>query len=284
MPLECLKIIKSKSKVRQSRAKAVVSKIGISSSTPTISFDVAELKDMVKALLLDKKNQSPAPTPSTTPAPVKAVELNCVTCGGTHSYQNCPATHKNAYRENIQEYVSQAAAGSYNQGNTGFRPQMVANQIRPPGFPPHQNNQNNFNRGNNFNQYRGGNFNQSNLNHSFFNQGQLHRPQVNQAPVYQAHIPQTQRVSQIDFESYIKANDAILRNIQSQGQRTLPGNTITNPKEDLKGITTRISVAYQGPKTPSPSKQRTKVTKDQVQTPSSQDTAPVQPLVIQSES
>nr|GEZ98371.1 reverse transcriptase domain-containing protein [Tanacetum cinerariifolium] len=52
-----------------------------SSSTPAISSEVAELKDMVKALLLDKKNQSPAPTSSTTPAPVKAVESNCVTCG-----------------------------------------------------------------------------------------------------------------------------------------------------------------------------------------------------------
>nr|GFC54555.1 reverse transcriptase domain-containing protein [Tanacetum cinerariifolium] len=65
---------------------------------------------------------------------------------------------------------------------------------------------------------------------------------------------------------------------------TLPGNTVTNPKEDLKGITTRSGVAYQGPKTHSQSKQGTKVTKDQVQTPSSQDTAPVQPSVIQSES
>nr|GFD06233.1 hypothetical protein [Tanacetum cinerariifolium] len=129
MPRECLKIIESKSKVRQSRAKAVVAKVGTSSSTPVISSDVAELKDMVKALLLDKKNQSPAPTPSTTLAPVKAVEPNCVTYGGTHSYQNCPATHENAYRENIQEYVSQAATANYNQGNTGFRSQMVANQI-----------------------------------------------------------------------------------------------------------------------------------------------------------
>nr|GFB31479.1 hypothetical protein [Tanacetum cinerariifolium] len=46
MPRECLKIIESKSKVHQSRAKEVVA----------------------------KKHQSPAPTPSTTPAPVKAVE------------------------------------------------------------------------------------------------------------------------------------------------------------------------------------------------------------------
>nr|GFB12423.1 reverse transcriptase domain-containing protein [Tanacetum cinerariifolium] len=148
---------------------AVVAKVSTSSSTPAISSDVAELKDMVKAFLLDKKNQSPAPTPSTTPAPVKAVEPNCVTYGGTHSYQNCPATHENAYRDNIQE---------------------------------------------------GNNFNQSNFNPSSFNQGQLHRPQVNQALVYQANIPQTQRVSQIDFKSYVKANDAILRNMQSQGQST----------------------------------------------------------------
>nr|GFA20107.1 reverse transcriptase domain-containing protein [Tanacetum cinerariifolium] len=115
IPRECLKIIESKSKVRQSRAKAVVAKV-------TISSDVAELKDMVKALLLDKKNQSPAPTPSSTPAPVKAVEPNCVTCGGTHSYQNCPVTNENAYQDNIQEYVSQAAVANYNQGNTGILP------------------------------------------------------------------------------------------------------------------------------------------------------------------
>nr|GEX24772.1 reverse transcriptase domain-containing protein [Tanacetum cinerariifolium] len=131
-----------------------------------------------------------------------------------------------------------------------------------------------------------------------FNQGQLHRPQVNQlpayqAPAYQAPIPQTQSVSQTDFESYVKANDAVLRNMQNQGQNmqiqmanlidmlskfvssntalslgsgTLPSNTITNPKEDLKGITTRSGVAYQGPTIPNPSKvvkQGTEETKDQ---------------------
>nr|GEY81601.1 reverse transcriptase domain-containing protein [Tanacetum cinerariifolium] len=214
-----------------------------------ISSDEAELKDMVRALILDKKNQSSAPAPSLTPALVKAVESNCVTCSGTHSYQNCPATSGNVYQDNIQEYVSQAAAANYNQGNTGFRLQMVANQIRPLGFPP------------------------------------VNQPPAYQAPAYQAPIPQTQSVSQTDFERYVKANDAILRNIQSQGQRTLPDNTITNPKENLKGITTRSGVAYQGPIIPTPFKvvkQGTEVTKDQVQTPSSQSTAPVQPPVAQS--
>ncbi|GKC99966.1 hypothetical protein Tco_1170241 [Tanacetum coccineum] len=104
-------------------------------SLPTVSSDVAELKDMVRALILDKKNQTPAP------APVKAVEQSCVTCGGGHSYQNCPATDGNIYRDNIQEYVPQAATVNYNQGNASYRPQMVANQIRPPGFPPMQNHQ-----------------------------------------------------------------------------------------------------------------------------------------------
>nr|GEZ10706.1 DNA-directed DNA polymerase [Tanacetum cinerariifolium] len=81
MPRECLKIIESKSKVRQSRAKAVVAKVGTSSSTLAISSEVAKLKDLVRALLLDKKNQSSAPVSSPTPAPVKEVEPNYVTCG-----------------------------------------------------------------------------------------------------------------------------------------------------------------------------------------------------------
>ncbi|GKD87304.1 reverse transcriptase domain-containing protein [Tanacetum coccineum] len=116
MPRDCLAIIESKSKVCYSGSKTIVAKV-----TPSVSPDVAELKEMVKALLLDKKNQSQAP------ATVKAVEESCVTCGGAHSYRNCPATDGNVYRDNIQEYVSQAAAVNYNQGNTDSRPSMVAN-------------------------------------------------------------------------------------------------------------------------------------------------------------
>nr|GFB53118.1 reverse transcriptase domain-containing protein [Tanacetum cinerariifolium] len=217
MPRECLKLIESKSKVRQSRAKAVVGKVSTSSSTPAISFEVSKLKDMVRALLLDKKNQSSALAQSPTPTPVKAVEPNYVTYGGAHSYQNCPATSGKVYRDNIQEYVSQAVAANYNQGSTSFRPQMVTNQIRLPSFPPHQNNRNNFIRGNNFNQNRG-------------------------------------------------------------GSGTLPSNTITNRKKDLKGITTRSGVSNQGPIISIPSKvmkQGIEMTKEQVQTLRSQSTAPV---------
>nr|GEY43025.1 reverse transcriptase domain-containing protein [Tanacetum cinerariifolium] len=92
----------------------------------------------------------------------------------------------------------------------------------------------------------------------------------------------------------MKANDAILKNMQtnmtsltnsnlelknmfgqfmkmntvsSSGLGTLPSNTITNLKEDLKGIITRSGIAYKGPMIPtySPSKvveRKNEVTKD----------------------
>ncbi|GKB87932.1 hypothetical protein Tco_0960204 [Tanacetum coccineum] len=115
MPRDCLRIIESKSKVHNSRNKLVVAKVSSSSSTPGISPDVVELKDTVKALLLEKKNQTQALTL------VKAVEESCVTCGGTHFYRNCPAIDGNVYRDNIQEFVTQAAAANFNQGNSGYR-------------------------------------------------------------------------------------------------------------------------------------------------------------------
>ncbi|GJV09381.1 hypothetical protein Tco_1347037 [Tanacetum coccineum] len=310
MPRDCLRIIESKSKVRNSRNKPVVAKVSSSTSTPGISSDVAELKDMVKALLLDKKNQSPAPTP------VKAVEESCVTCGGAHSYQTCPATTGNVYRDNIQEYVSQAAAANYNQGNTGYRA-PISNQIRPPGFPPVQNNHNVQNQGNNQNRYNQnrGNFNQAPAYQPPVHQGQIYRPQVvqppaYQAPAYQAPAPQIQGVSKEDFQAYVKANDAVMRNMQTQGQNmqnqltnltdmlskfvtsntastsgTLPSNTVTNPKEDLKGITTRSGVAYKGPtihttSSPKVVEREPEVTKDTMLPTNNGSTEDVQPPVV----
>ncbi|GJV29121.1 hypothetical protein Tco_1385569 [Tanacetum coccineum] len=299
MPRECLRIIKSKSKVRNSRNKAVVAKGSSNSSTPGISPDVAalttevsKLNNMVKIMLVEKQRAQ-------APAPVKAVEQSCVTYEGAHSYRNCPATNGNIYQDNIQEYVSQAAAANFNQDNTNFRPPMVANQIRPPSFSLIQNNQNRFNQnqGNNFNQNRGNNSNQNRGNN--FYQGQVYQPPTSQPPVYQAQpyqapAPQVQGVSKTDFENYVKANDAVLRNMQNQGQGlqnqianltdmlskfvnantasssgtgTLPSNMVTNPKKDLKGITTRSGIAYKGPMIPTTSspkvvERETEVTKD----------------------
>nr|GFA61533.1 hypothetical protein [Tanacetum cinerariifolium] len=193
MPRECLAIIKSKSKVCYLRNKPVVAKPSLNTSTFGISPDVTELKDMVKALLLDKKIQNQSH------ASVKAVEESCVTCDGAHSYRNCPATDGNVYRDNIQEFVSQASAVNYNQGNTSYRPPMMSNQIRPPGFPLVLNNQNvQRNNQNCFipSQNRGNNF-----NHGPVYQTSIFQPPAYQARAYQAPAPQTQCVL-IDVKSH----------------------------------------------------------------------------------
>nr|GEU31165.1 reverse transcriptase domain-containing protein [Tanacetum cinerariifolium] len=94
-----------------------------------------------------------------------------------------------------------------------------------------------------------------------------------QAPIQQAPIPQPQVVTTTEFTNYMKANDAILKNMQtnmtsltnsnlelknmfgqfmkmntasSSGSGTLLSNTVANPKEDLKGITTRSALADLG--------------------------------------
>ncbi|GKD86648.1 reverse transcriptase domain-containing protein [Tanacetum coccineum] len=136
----------------------------------------------------------------------------------------------------------------------------------------------------------------------------VNQPLAHQAPAYQAPAPQTQGVSKTDFESYVKANDAIMQNMQSQmsnitdlltkiensnvastsGSGSLPSNTITNPKVDLKGITTRSGVAYQGPTIPTTStsppkvmERETEVTKDTVPPTNNGSTKDVQPPVVQ---
>nr|GEU35119.1 reverse transcriptase domain-containing protein [Tanacetum cinerariifolium] len=130
---DCLRIIESDSKVHNSRNKPVFSRVRTNTSFTNITQfpEVVALTDAVKDLL--RQNKTP------TPASVKAVEDSCVTCGGLYPYYNCTATDGNAFKDNIQEYVS-AATVNYNQANTGFRPQLEtnyrANQISPPGFPP----------------------------------------------------------------------------------------------------------------------------------------------------
>ncbi|GJT36391.1 reverse transcriptase domain-containing protein [Tanacetum coccineum] len=198
-------------------------------------------------------------------------------------------------------------------GNTDYRGQ-ISNQIRPPGFPPVQNHQNQGNNQNRYNQNRG-NFNQAPAYQPPVHQGQVYRPQVvqppaYQAPAYQPPAPQNQGVSKEDFHSYVKANDAVMRNMQTQGQNmqnqlttltdmlskfvasntastsgTLPSNTVTNPKEDLKGITTRSGVAYKGPtihttSSPKVVEREPEVTKDTMPPTNNGSTEDIQPPVV----
>nr|GEV30564.1 reverse transcriptase domain-containing protein [Tanacetum cinerariifolium] len=72
-------------------------------------------------------------------------------------------------------------------------------------------------------------------------------------------------------------------------QGTLLGNTITNPKKDLKGITTRRGTAYPGPTIPTTSsspvvERKTEVTKDTVHPTNNRSTKEVHPSVVPTES
>ncbi|GKC17569.1 reverse transcriptase domain-containing protein [Tanacetum coccineum] len=148
---DVLKIIENKSKVRNLRNKLIDSQVKASNvDSSEITSVVA--RDVTSAMTAMFKQHQVTPAP----ASIKVVEESCVNCGGAHSYRQCPTTDGNTflgYQDNIQAYFS-AAAVNYNQGNTGYRPQNVANQIRPPGFaqPNVQNNQNRYNQG--YNQKR----------------------------------------------------------------------------------------------------------------------------------
>nr|GEU60696.1 reverse transcriptase domain-containing protein [Tanacetum cinerariifolium] len=72
---------------------------------------------------------------------------------------------------------------------------------------------------------------------------------------------------------------------------TLPSNTIANPRSDLKAITTRIGVSYDGPQIPPPPPSLPKVVKDEpevtkgtVNPTNNGNTKDVQPQAVQSES
>ncbi|GKB04866.1 hypothetical protein Tco_0833061 [Tanacetum coccineum] len=310
--LEGLAIIESKSNVvtRRSRANDLRALLR---DKWTIKIDRC-LNDNVKILVV------------TTPAPVKAVEEVCVTCGSNHNFNLCPLTRGGndfpVFHDNIQQFQQTAAVGNFLQRN---QPSNLASQMKPPGFnqPNVQNNPNRYQGTNsNFNQNRGGNFNQNRPN----NQGAVYQAPPYQPPtqplVNQALPPvsQTQGVSKMDFESYAKANDANMNNLQmkldnfqrnqndfqrvySDSQKkqddfqkmmlsfmqsyhtnqpssssSLPSNTIPNPRNEAKEITTRSGVSYDGPPIPSPVVEKeSEVTKD-TELPSTKDIQPP-PLV-----
>ncbi|GJS74975.1 hypothetical protein Tco_0724856, partial [Tanacetum coccineum] len=270
---DALTIIENKSKVQNSQNRPVVAKVSTSTSTSGLSPDVVALIDAVKALLL--KNTTPPP------ASVKAVEESYVTCGGPHPYYQCRATDGNAfpgYHDNIQAYVS-AAAVNYNQGNAGHRPPSVAHQVRPPGFPPVHNNQN---RGNNYNPgnstYRAptpptapsnelANYMKVNETSMRAMQNQINNMKTELRNEFQATMLQQNNKLENMLSNYFQMNKP-----SGSGSGPLPSNTVNNLKGDLKAITTRSDVSYDGPPIPPPFspfpkvvEREPEVTKDPVQ-------------------
>nr|GFB17742.1 hypothetical protein [Tanacetum cinerariifolium] len=248
----------------------------------------------------------------TPPAPIKAVEEMCVTCGSNHSYNHYPLTRGGnefpIFHDNIQQFQT-AAIGNFIQGN---RHPNLSSQMRPPGFnqPNQQNNQNNQN------QYQGNNFNPNHNQNRRNNQGVVYQNPPQQALTYQTPVPQNS-VPNNKFEAYTKANDANMNNLQlkfdnfqknqqdfqksfekkqdefqkmmmsfmqnlhnnkTSSSSSLPSNTIPNPRNEAKSITTRSGISYDGPPIPLPVMEKEpEVTKD-TELPSTKN---IQPPLVQ---
>nr|GEW36318.1 reverse transcriptase domain-containing protein [Tanacetum cinerariifolium] len=91
------------------------------------------------------------------------------------------------------------------------------------------------------------------------------------------------------LKTYMLQEPIKMNNALSLGSGTLLGNTITNPKVDLKGITTRSGTAYQVLTIPTTSsslvvERETEATKDTVHPTNNRSTEDVQPLVVLTES
>nr|GEY67545.1 reverse transcriptase domain-containing protein [Tanacetum cinerariifolium] len=170
-------------------------------------------------------------------ASVKAIDEICVTCGGAHLYYQCLAAGGNTFlelRDNIQGYVS-AAAVNYNQGNFGYRPLGVANQIRPPVVPLSELDK--IKRMNEANMKAM----QTQINNV---KNELRNEMKNSIQAFMSN--QTNELKNM-MASFFQMNIA-----STSGSGSLPSNTISNSKRELKAITTRSGIVLDGPSIPIP--------------------------------
>ncbi|GJU30377.1 reverse transcriptase domain-containing protein [Tanacetum coccineum] len=316
---EALNIIENKSKVRYSRNKSNVSRMNTTSRESVSKTDerIDKLADQISTLveIVSKK--------VVTPALVKAVEEICVTCSGPHAWYNCPNTDNNqssvCAATGTYNQVNPPNRVSNQMAPPGFASVQNIGQNR---YNKNQGQENNFNLGNNFHGNQGF---QNNHAPNFQNQGFENQPfQVpnnhvqqefsNVFSSYKRTNDQMMRNMQNQINSLkgevkneiqntLKTQQAVLMNQQNifqtnlknmlsgffQNQAltsgTLPSNTIPNPKGEMKAITTRSGVAYEGPSiptNPSPKKvveRETEETTDKEQTNFQGSTAHIQPPV-----
>nr|GEU96512.1 hypothetical protein [Tanacetum cinerariifolium] len=153
---------------------------------------------------------------------VKAVTPSCETCGGPHSFNECPAS--------VGQTQNVYAAGAYQ----GIKEIIILRGTTKEGT-------------------------NSSRELTKANDAILKNMQTNMTSLINSNLELKNM-----FGQFIKMNTAL-----SSGSGTLLGNTITNPKEDLKGITTRSGTAYPGPTIPTISsspvvEHETETTKDTV--------------------
>nr|GEV31286.1 reverse transcriptase domain-containing protein [Tanacetum cinerariifolium] len=280
---EALKIIENKSKVCYPRNKSNDTRVNTNSRDVVCKTDdrIDKLTDQISNLVEIVSKQ--------VVAPAIAVEKVCVTCGGAHAYYECIATGSNPssiYAANgSYNQVSPPNRVSHQITPPGF----ASAQNNPNRFNQNQGQGNYFNQANNFNQgnnYRGNNFQnnqgyraQMNNASKFQNQGFQNQP----FSVPNNHILPS------ELSSYIKSNEIAIKTMQSQinvlrsdfskqeenlrknlnddmrnilssffqnqpsTSGTLSSNTVPNPKGEMKAVTTRSGLAYEGPSIPTES-------------------------------
>ncbi|GJU81061.1 hypothetical protein Tco_1283426 [Tanacetum coccineum] len=109
------------------------------------------------------------------------------------------------------------------------------------------------------------------------------QPLAFQAPAYQALAPLIQGVSTEDFQAYVKANDALMRNMQTQCQNMQ--NQLTNLTDMLSKFFTSNTASTSGPTIPTTSspkvvERETEVTKDTMPPTNNGSTKDVQPPIV----
>ncbi|GJR52213.1 reverse transcriptase domain-containing protein [Tanacetum coccineum] len=273
---EALNIIENKSKVRYSRNRSNASRMNATSSKMDERID--KLADQLSTLveIVSKK--------VVTTAQVKAVEESCVTCGSAHSWYNCPATDNNqasvcattgTYNQvNPPNRVSNQMAPPgfalvQNNGQNRFNQNQVqGNNFRGnnfhgnQGFQAHNNHAPNFQNqhfqvpnnqvqqeiSNDFSSYKRNNDqmlrNMQNQINSL--KGDLKNEIQNTMKTQQAVLMNQQNVFQTNLQNMLSG---FFQN-QASTSGTLSSNTIPNPKGEMKAITTRCGVAYEGPSIP----------------------------------
>nr|GEX08443.1 reverse transcriptase domain-containing protein [Tanacetum cinerariifolium] len=295
IPRECLAIIESKSKVRYSRSRVTDSRVGtnapLPSSSPSNSFKLqqiaASLEDKLDIRMnrFEKSLNDIKALVVTPIAPIKAVEEICVTCGANHSYNYCPLTRGGnefpIFHDNIQQFQT-ASVVNFVQEN---RHPNLASQMRPPGFnqPNQQNNQNNQSRyqGNNFNP----NHNQNLTNNKFEAYTKANDANMNNLQLKLDNFQRNQQdfqksfeKKQDDFQMMMMSFMQNLHNNKASSSSSLPSNTIPNPKNKAKAITSPSGISYDGPLIPPPVVEKEPEATKDTELPSTEN---IQPPLVQ---
>ncbi|GJR06262.1 reverse transcriptase domain-containing protein [Tanacetum coccineum] len=202
-----------------------------SSSTTACPSEMAALTDAVNAMLRHVK--------TSPPEIVKAIFESCVTCGGPHPYYECLAADGNTFN-------ASTAVSTYNQ-NQGYRPQgdpnyRASNQMdqAPPQVGP-SNDLSNYMKANDVNMRV--------MQKQISNMTTELKKDMDTTLTRQNNAFKNELTNDIKnmMSSFFQMNIA-----SSSGSGSLHSNTVANLRGDLKAITTRSGISYDGPPIPPP--------------------------------